>query len=115
MNWKKSDWYIPADWLVQFGMLIILAIIAILAGVLLPIFNRLQSADLLKLYRVGVGIGCFGVLLLLIARWPLYRQHQFLSFGPGKLPGIHRKLYWLAYAVIVSAVLLLGIVWLRVG
>jgi hypothetical protein len=115
VNWKKSDWYIPPDWLFQFGLIIIIPAFAILAGMLLPFLGFLKNADLSELCHAGIGTGCFGVLLLLIARWPLYRQHQFLSFGPGRLPKLHRKVYWLAYAVIIFALLQLGVVWLRVN
>jgi hypothetical protein len=115
MKWNKSDWYIPPDWMFLFGWLVIFPLIAIEAGVLLPILGLLKSAGVLELFYVGIGTACFGILLLLVARWPLYRQHQFFNFGPSKLPSLHRKFYWLAYAAIIAAVLLLGVVWLRVN
>jgi len=110
MSKKSSDWYVPPDWL----LVLILPANAILACILLPALSYLKAADALNLFYSGLGIGSLGIVLLFFARFPLYRQHKFLTFGPRELPAVHRKLYWLAYLFVVASVLLLAVVWLKV-
>ena len=95
-------------------MFLIIPSIAILSGMLLPDIAYIRRAEVLDLFYVALGLGCLGSILLFFARFPLYRQRRFWTFGPGALPNFHRKLYWLAYVAIVAALLLFGIVWLRV-
>jgi hypothetical protein len=97
------------DGLVQFTVMVI----GLLLIVFLPILSRLLTADLTDLYWSGLGVGGLGVLLLFLARLPLYRQRRFFTLGSKALPELHRKLYKIAYGVVISSVLLLGIVWLR--
>jgi hypothetical protein len=114
MSKKSSDWYVPPDWAFQFGWMVILPVTALLASMLLPILAQLKTANVLCLFWGGLGLGLGGIILLFFARLPLYRQRKFLTFGPKALPFFHRKLYWLAYLAAIAAVLLLGLVWLRV-
>jgi hypothetical protein len=114
MSKKSSDWYISPDWIAQFSLLLIIPTIAILASILLPVLSSLKAADALNLFYSGLGIGSIGIMLLFFARFPLYRQRKFLAFGPRELPAFHRKLYWLAYLLVVASVLLLAVVWLKV-
>jgi hypothetical protein len=107
---KSSDWYIPPD----IAMFLIIPSIVILSGMLLPAITNIRRAEVIDLFYGALGLGCLGSILLFFARIPLYRQHRFWTFGPHELPGFQRKLYWLAYVVVVAALLLLGIVWLRV-
>jgi hypothetical protein len=110
MSRKTSDWYFPPDLMILF----VIPIIAILAGVLLPVLSYLKTTDAIILFYTALGTGVMGSMLLFLARLPLYRQRRFWTFGPSALPTFYRKLYWLAYVAIVTALLLLGIVWLRV-
>jgi hypothetical protein len=114
MSKKSSDWYVPPDWLAQLSLVFILPAIAILASILLPALSFLKTTDALNLFYSGLGIGSLGIILLFFARFPLYRQRKFLTFGPRELPAFHRKLYWLAYLFVVASVLLLAVVWLKV-
>lgn len=95
-------------------LLFVIPVIAILAGVLLPVLSFLKTADAIILFYTALGTGVMGSMLLFLARLPLYRQRRFWTFGPGALPQFHRKLYWLAYVAVVAALSLLGIVRLRV-
>jgi hypothetical protein len=113
MSKKSSDWYVPPDWFAHFSLVLILPAIAILASILLPALSFLKMADALNLFYSGLGIGGFGVALLFFARFPLYRQRKFLTFGLRELPALHRKLYWLAYLFVVASVLLLAVIWLK--
>ena len=114
MSKKSSDWYLPPDWVFVFSLQLLIPVIVVLAGVLLPVLGFLKTTEAVILFYAGLGTGVTGSILLFFARLPLYRQRRFWTFGPSALPRFHRKLYWLAYAVIVAGLLLLEIVWLRV-
>ena len=110
----KRSWYIPPDWAFLFGLWVIIPTTAILAAVLFPVSSCLKTADVFDLFWTGLGFGFSGIVLLFFARFPLYRQGRFWTFGPGALSGFHRKIYWLAYIAVVIAILLLTVVWLKV-
>ena len=77
MSKRNSDWYIPPDWLWLMGPFIVLPCTVVLAGMLLPIVAKLQTADRRALYGFGLGTGAIGAVLLFVARLPLYKQHRF--------------------------------------
>jgi hypothetical protein len=108
MSKRDSNWYIPADWL----MFLTIPCLAVLASMLLPAVARLKATDIGTLYGVGVGAGVVGIILLFIARLPLYRQRRFWTVGPRQLDGKHRRFYQLAYASVAVSLLLLWVVWL---
>lgn len=113
MSKRDSQWYVPADWLFHFGMLVIIPCIALLASLLLPVIAHLKTADVATLYAFGVGAGILGVLFLFIARQPLYRARRFWTIGPRHLDRKHRRYYWLAYVAVTVSLLLLWIVWVK--
>jgi len=114
MSKKSSDWYVPLDWIFLFGWMFVMPAFAILTCLLLPALDLLKETNAVGLFYSGLGLGCFGIVLLFLARLPLYRQCKFLTFGPRELPAFHRKLYWLAYLFVVASVLSLAFVWLKV-
>jgi hypothetical protein len=110
MNKRDPDWcYVPPGAL----PFLVIPCIAVLAGMLFPIVARLKTAEVGTLYGIGVAAGVAGALLLLLARLPLYRERRFWAVGPRQLDQKHRRLYWLAYALVTVSVLLLLVVWLR--
>jgi len=116
MSKKPSDWYLPEEvlgFLASIFLLPAIGVIAVLASMLLPSITTLQRVDVPKLFSVGLAAGVCGIVLLFFARLPLYRQRQFLTFGPRELDRFHRRLYWLAYLFVIASVIFLGIVWLR--
>jgi|ERR1017187_3037283 hypothetical protein len=113
MSKRNSNWYVPKDWLWHLGMLVNLVCIPVLACMLLPIVARLRATDVGTLYGVGVGAGVVGILLLFIARLPLYRQRRFWTVGPRQLDRKRRRFYRLAYGSVTASLLLLLVVWLR--
>jgi hypothetical protein len=113
MTKKSSDWYVPPDWAFQFGWFVVSAVV-VLSSFLLPALGQIKEAKADDLFYIGLTLGCFGIVLLFLARLPLYRQHRFWTFGPSSLPNLHRKLYWLAYLFVFASVLLLAVVWLKV-
>src|SRR5437016_805437 len=80
------------------GMLIFLlpTIIAVLVGMVLPLFQSLKRVDAWRLFSIGVAAGVAGIVLLFWARLPLYRQQQYFRFGPRLLDAAHRRMYWIA-------------------
>jgi len=85
-------------------------ILAILVMILLPVLQLLGRADSWAVFAGAATAGVVGVLLLFLARLPLYRQRQFFTFGPRLLDTRHRRLYRLAYWFIgVSVALLLAL------
>ncbi len=113
MSKRNSDWYITPEALGLLSTLLLIPSIGVLAGILLPILDRLRNADSVALYSIGVGAGVVGAVLLFIARVPLYRQGRFWNFGPRYLDRKHRRIYWLAYAFVSAGLLLLWVAWLR--
>lgn len=113
MDRKKSDWYVPPDIGCLFFFYFAFPIIAILSGMLLPLIARFKSGNVIGIFYSALALGVLGTVLLFFARLPLYRKRQFLTFGPGQLSGIHRRLYWLAYLFVAVSILLLVLIWLR--
>jgi hypothetical protein len=114
MSKKSSDWYVPLDWIFLFGWMFVMPAVAILACLLLPALDLLKETNAVGLFYSGLGLCCFGIVLLFLARLPLYRQRRFWTFGPSALPNLYRKLYWLAYVFVIASFLLLAVVWLKV-
>jgi hypothetical protein len=113
MNKRNSDWYIPPNGLAGLIPFLVMAVVSMLGSMLLPVIVRLKTADMRALYSFGLGAGILGVILLFVARLPLYKQRRFLTIGPMKLDREHRRIYWLAYVLVAASLLLFGIVWLR--
>ena len=51
--------------------------------------------------------GCYvlGLLLLIMAKWPLFRKNVWFSFGPQKLDSSNRKIYFQAYKILSAGVI----------
>jgi len=113
MSKKPSNWYVPPDIAFLFGFFFIIPIIVVASGMLLPLLSHFKSGDLVGVFYSALALGAVGTVLLFFARLPLYRKRLFLTFGPGQLDGIHRRLYWAAYLFVAVSVLLLVLIWLR--
>ncbi len=105
-KWFKDWTPLPADMVVQMFPLVLI-VIAVLSSVLLPILHHLRRADAWIVFGVSLGLAVVGVVLLFCARFPLYRQGQFFSFGSRLLDASHRRLYRLSYGFILVAVFVL--------
>lgn len=79
---------------------------AILSGLLMPLLSGFRNSGAASLYVAGLLFASAGIVLLFLARLPLYRDGRFLSVGPGALDRKHRRFCWLAYALILVALLL---------
>jgi len=114
MEKKSSNWYFPPDLGCLLFSWIWIALIAILAGGILPLISKLRSGDVLEIFYTALGLSGIGTILLFLARLPLYRQRRFLTFGPRQLGRFHRRLYWLAYLFVFASIGLITVVWFRV-
>jgi hypothetical protein len=102
---RSADWYFPPDMAALVApMLSLLVIITVTSGV-----SWAKSLGDSSLFRVALWLGAFGSATLFLARWPLYRKRRFFTLGPRALSGWHRKLYYVAYALIIPSVALLVI------
>jgi hypothetical protein len=104
-RWTESDWYVPSDWGFLLGFLVV-PIVGICAGCFLPWLNSARRGNPAPFYA-SVLLAIAGVILLFLARLPLYRQKKFFSFGSRHLSGIHRKLYRVAYLCIGVSLLMM--------
>lgn len=99
----KSDWYIPPDWRFILSWHFIVIPSAILGSIFLIALSRAAQGDT-KLFWVAFVIGIIGIVLLFLARLPLYRQRNYLSFGPHALSSGYRQLYWISYGFIGTSI-----------
>jgi drug/metabolite transporter (DMT)-like permease len=114
MSNKRSDRHLPEEVLGFLGSIFFLPAMAVIliTATLLPSVTPMRGEVITRLYWVGVAVGVCGVVLLFFARLPLYRQRRFWTFGPRELDRFHRRLYWLAYLVVLVSIGLFAIVWL---
>jgi hypothetical protein len=117
MNKRNSDWYIPPEvrglLILAFVPMCFAVCVGLLSFVLLPLLARLKTDDLLTVYSFGLGTSLLGIVMLFVARLPLYKQRRFFIFGPKQLDQRHRRIYWLAYVFVAASLLLLWLVWLK--
>ncbi len=106
MKWARSKGYVPRDWLVLLGLQVIIPAIGIIAACFLVALFRARQGDLTLLW-IALALGVTGVVLLFVARLPLYRQGKFFTFGSEDLPETHRRIYRIAYVFIILSVLLI--------
>jgi hypothetical protein len=116
-NKKQSDRQLPEEvlgFLSSIFFMPAIAAIAVLAAMILLSITSFRGMDITRLFWAGLAAGISGVILLFLARLPLYRQRRFWTFGSRGLDRFHRRLYWLAYLVELTSIGLLLIVWFKV-
>ena len=111
MSNPSSNWRLPADWL-AFLSLWVLPAVCVTVGILLPAAGRRWPGAVITLYGAGAAAGLLGIVLLVLARLPLYRQRRFWTVGPGLLDARHRRLYHWAYGCVGFCLLLFAVVWM---
>lgn len=106
MNRHESYRRIPRDWMVLIPISFAPAIIGmVLAAVLPMLFGARQGDPTLVLTAIASALA--GIVLLLIAKLPLYRRGRFFAFGAKALPRWNRILYAVAYVFIGLSVCVL--------
>ena len=106
MKASRSDWYIPRDWLFFFGLQALPLIALILTGFLLWFVLGTRQGDPTFVW-IALVLAATGIILLFIARLPLYRQGRYFTFGSKALPVGYRKVYQVAYYFIGASVVIL--------
>jgi len=97
---KNSFRHFPMDILVFAGWPIIP--IAFLCIFVMDVISRRQMA----FFWIAIAAAGIGIVLLYLARLPLYREGKFLTFGSRALDPKHRRLYRCAYVFIYMAIAL---------
>jgi hypothetical protein len=111
MERNCPDRCVPKDWRFVFGLHLAVPATLILSASAALAATRVRQGDLTPFW-VGLVCAAIGIGLLLGAKWPLYRQGKYLTFGPKDLPEGHRKVYWIAYAFVGIGLLIM--LWLLV-
>lgn len=107
MNDRKSYWRIPRDWMVLLPICFGPVIIGMILAIFLPVLSGARQGDP-ALVLTAVASALVGIVLLLVAKLPLYRQGMLFTLGAKALPSWRRMLYAVAYVLLgLSAGLLL--------
>jgi hypothetical protein len=92
-------------------LMLLLGLPAILVQATFNAAKEVRQGDT-ALFWLALGVGILGCVLLLIARWPLYRQRIYLTVGSVALPKRSRVLYKIAYTLILPAIVALLFIWI---
>ena len=106
MQASRSDWYIPRDWLLFFALQASPLIALLITPFVLWFVLGTRQGDPTFAW-IALVLAATGVILLFIARLPLYRQGRYFTFGSKALPERHRKVYRVAYCFIGASVVIL--------
>lgn len=110
----KREWTsLPPDMMALAGIYFVPLVMVVAICLVLPAIDFLRQLGRIAgpAFILAVFSAVVGMVLLFLAKLPLYRQRQFFTFGPRRLDHDHRIIYWLAYAFVgasVSLLLLLG-------
>ncbi len=110
MERDRSGGHIPKDWRSILGLQLAPVAFLILVSSLLPILAGARQGDL-TLFWIPLASSLVGIVLLFAAKWPLYRQGMYFTFGPKGLPEPRRKVYWTAYAFVGVSLLTALLLW----
>lgn len=113
MKKKSSNWEMSPDMAFHFFLLPSLLVITLLSGSLLPLIAEFKTGNLFRIYYAALACSGVGIVLLFLARLPLYPQRRFWTIGPRELDRPHRRIYWLSYLFVFAGLGLLWMVWLR--
>ena len=109
MSSKRFDRHLPRDWRFFFAWQPLPIIVFLLTSFLLWFIQGTRQGDPTFLWVASI-LAVVGIVLLFIARLPLYRQGRYFTFGWRALPEGYRKVYRIAYGFIgVSVVMMLAL------
>lgn len=113
MRRERPGGFLSKDW--EFFISLELAIPAALSiscG-LIPMLAGARQGHL-RLFWIALASTLVGIVLLFVAKWPLYRRGTYFTFGPKALPEPRRKVYWAAYVFIGVSLLTTLLLWAAV-
>jgi hypothetical protein len=105
-----NSWYFPP----VLGLSLMPVVSAVGVAVILSVVNSLRTGEL-TIPLLAMSFASVGVVLLFLARLPLYRQRRFFAFGSRLLDEPHRRLYRWAYRFLCLGGLLLLLTLLALG
>ncbi|MBI3874440.1 MAG: hypothetical protein HY300_00405 [Verrucomicrobia bacterium] len=89
-----KDNFQTAKFLEHWGVTLICAIIGVLAGQILPFFVNLNGASWIYFFVASGALMISGGALIAYAKFPVYRNGRFFTFGaasvPDQLTGFYR-------------------------
>ncbi|OYV04328.1 MAG: hypothetical protein CFE26_17465 [Verrucomicrobiales bacterium VVV1] len=100
----------PTDLAAVLGLYWIMLPIAALGASIFPAILRARNEGDLTILWVVTALGTVGASLLFWARLPLYRERRFFSVGPRHLDARHRRIYWIAWTMIIPSISLLALI-----
>lgn len=107
---RQSDWWrMSPDMAWQYGMMLFIIVMWTIASTL-SLLSRAHSEGDRTLLVAALVLGFIGIVLLFLARLPLYRKRRLFTFGPHALDRKHQRLYWWAYGFIGVSLLLLVLI-----
>jgi hypothetical protein len=98
----------PADqWIGVWG-LVTLAVVGVLVTRVLDFFERLSGMPWILGFFISIGVSALGISLIFYAKFPLYRERRFFTFGPRAVREQRRPFYRWGYACAFLGALLLA-------
>ncbi len=110
MERNRSSGYVPKDWQFILGLQLAPVAFLMVGSSLLPVLAGARQGDL-TLFWIALASALVGIVLLFVAKWPLYRQRKYFTFGSKGLREPRRKAYWTAYACIGVSLLTTLVLW----
>jgi hypothetical protein len=72
----------------------------------LPAIANARKGDL-TLFILSLVLSIAGVVLLFLAKLPLYRHGKFFTVGPAALPESHKRIYRVAWRFIAAGLVIM--------
>ena len=93
--------YFGGEWALLF---VLLPAVVLLASIPAMAAVNARQGDL-TLFWLALASVLVGIVLLFMAKLPLFRQGRYFTFGSKALPKGHRRIYRIAYIFIITGVL----------
>lgn len=110
MRQARSGGFLSSDWKFFIALQLAIPAVVVVSGVLLPLLAGVRQGDLTSVW-LSLAWVLLGIVLLFVAKWPLYRQGRYFTFGSTPLPEGRRPLYRLGYVFVVAGLLLMLLLW----
>ncbi len=82
---------------------LIIGVMGIFSSALFP---ALSKCGLWLWFHLAIALATIGIALLAYAKFPLYQQRRFLTFGPKAIPAERKTAYKWAWLLLIISVLL---------